>query len=201
MPGEARQGSTHKQLSSSRAQAADRKGRGCTIKATIGVPYRAVIPIQQCDVEAVSTPFTSLSIITGATHEYFRKNHVRHLRFSRGGRAIGGTPGTAAGTATPSGSAPMSNVDVEAVLTKLAAENKEKLDWRKSIVDLMKLLKLDSSFGRAQGARQGARLHRRHERFGIDEHLAAQAGDAEARRERRQGPRRSQVTERRSKHR
>ena len=39
----------------------------------------------------------------------------------------------------------MSNVDVEAVLTKLAAESKEKLDWRKSIVDLMKLLKLDSS--------------------------------------------------------
>jgi hypothetical protein len=51
-----------------------------------------------------------------------------------------------AGTAMPSGSAPMSNVDVEAVLSKLAAESKEKLDWRKSIVDLMKLLKLDSSF-------------------------------------------------------
>ena len=55
--------------------------------------------------------------------------------------------GTSAGTAMPSGSTPMSNVDVEAVLSKLAAETKEKLDWRKSIVDLMKLLKLDSSFG------------------------------------------------------
>ena len=32
-----------------------------------------------------------------------------------------------------------------AVLTGLAAQNKEKLDWRRSIVDLMKLLKLDSS--------------------------------------------------------
>jgi hypothetical protein len=41
--------------------------------------------------------------------------------------------------------APQSAVDVEAVLTKLAAQNKEKLDWRRSIVDLMKLLKLDSS--------------------------------------------------------
>jgi hypothetical protein len=41
--------------------------------------------------------------------------------------------------------APMAQVDVEAILTKLASENKEKLDWRKSIVDLMKLLKLDSS--------------------------------------------------------
>jgi Domain of unknown function (DUF3597) len=40
---------------------------------------------------------------------------------------------------------PATPVDVVAVLTKLAAQNKEKLDWRKSIVDLMKLLNLDSS--------------------------------------------------------
>jgi hypothetical protein len=40
---------------------------------------------------------------------------------------------------------PASPVDVNAVLTKLAAANKEKLDWRHSIVDLMKLLNLDSS--------------------------------------------------------
>jgi len=31
------------------------------------------------------------------------------------------------------------------VLTKLASQNREKLDWRRSIVDLLKLLKLDSS--------------------------------------------------------
>jgi uncharacterized protein DUF3597 len=37
------------------------------------------------------------------------------------------------------------HVDVEAVLTNLAGQNKEKLDWRSSIVDLMKLLDLDSS--------------------------------------------------------
>jgi Domain of unknown function (DUF3597) len=30
-------------------------------------------------------------------------------------------------------------------MTDLASHNPEKLDWRKSIVDLMKLLKLDSS--------------------------------------------------------
>ena len=36
-------------------------------------------------------------------------------------------------------------VDVEAVLDKLAADRKAKLDWRHSIVDLMKLLELDSS--------------------------------------------------------
>jgi 3-oxoacyl-ACP reductase-like protein len=36
-------------------------------------------------------------------------------------------------------------VDVAAILTKLAASNKERLDWKQSIVDLMKLLGLDSS--------------------------------------------------------
>ena len=61
--------------------------------------------------------------------------------------APGAAPGSTAGGATPPASAPMSNVDVEAVLTKLASENKEKLDWRKSIVDLMKLLNLDSGLG------------------------------------------------------
>ena len=40
---------------------------------------------------------------------------------------------------------PAGSVDVDAALTKLAAANKEKLDWRHSIVDLMKLLNLDSS--------------------------------------------------------
>jgi hypothetical protein len=62
-------------------------------------------------------------------------------------KAADGAPGSAAGGATPPANAPMSNVDVEAVLAKLASENKEKLDWRKSIVDLMKLLNLDSGLG------------------------------------------------------
>ena len=38
-----------------------------------------------------------------------------------------------------------SNVDVEGVLDSLLAQKKAKLDWRHSIVDLMKLLDLDSS--------------------------------------------------------
>ncbi len=59
---------------------------------------------------------------------------------STGGPATGGT-------ATATATAQMSQVDVEAVLTKMAAANKEKLDWRKSIVDLMKLLGLDSGLG------------------------------------------------------
>jgi hypothetical protein len=46
-----------------------------------------------------------------------------------------------ASTAAPT----MEQVDVEVVLTKLADQNDEDLDWRTSIVDLMKLLNLDSS--------------------------------------------------------
>ena len=39
----------------------------------------------------------------------------------------------------------MAPVDVEAILTDMASKNPEKLNWRTSIVDLMKLLGLDSS--------------------------------------------------------
>jgi hypothetical protein len=45
---------------------------------------------------------------------------------------------------SPKGAAGPAAVDVEAVLTQLASQNKERLDWRSSIVDLMKLLNLDS---------------------------------------------------------
>jgi uncharacterized protein DUF3597 len=51
-------------------------------------------------------------------------------------------PGAAPSAAS---AAPVTQVDVAAVLTKLAGQSREKLDWRKSIVDLMKLLNLDSS--------------------------------------------------------
>jgi 3-oxoacyl-ACP reductase-like protein len=42
--------------------------------------------------------------------------------------------------------APARVVDVTAILDGLAAKNPEKLDWKKSIVDLMKLVGMDSSF-------------------------------------------------------
>ena len=54
------------------------------------------------------------------------------------GAAAGASPPKPAATAAPAASAPISQVDVEAVLTKRAAQNKQKLDWRRSIVDLMR---------------------------------------------------------------
>ncbi|GBR05622.1 DUF3597 domain-containing protein [Asaia siamensis] len=50
---------------------------------------------------------------------------------------------TNASSATPS--APSAPVDVDAVLTRLAAEKGQPLNWRTSIVDLLKLLDMDSS--------------------------------------------------------
>jgi hypothetical protein len=53
------------------------------------------------------------------------------------------------GTSPPPGASPSAlpqgSVDVEAVLKDMASKNKQNLDWRHSIVDLMKLLNLDSS--------------------------------------------------------
>src|SRR5262249_16788783 len=50
---------------------------------------------------------------------------------------------------------PISKADVEAILAKLADEQDEDYDWKSSIVDLMKLLKLDSGLGaRKQLARE-----------------------------------------------
>ena len=49
---------------------------------------------------------------------------------------------TAAATDSPK---PITEVDVEKLLTDLAQKTSEKLNWRTSIVDLMKLLSIDSS--------------------------------------------------------
>ncbi|SPB13728.1 hypothetical protein NOV72_00992 [Caballeronia novacaledonica] len=56
-------------------------------------------------------------------------------------------PATSTAAAAPGqpAAAPMQEVDVEAVLTQMQANQGEKLNWRTSIVDLMKLLSLDSS--------------------------------------------------------
>jgi hypothetical protein len=56
-----------------------------------------------------------------------------------------GIPSTTPPVAVPADATPPPVVDVTAVLDGLAASNPEKLDWRKSIVDLMKLLGMESS--------------------------------------------------------
>ena len=63
--------------------------------------------------------------------------------------ASGGAAAPASGGAASSGSASAApaaqTVDVAAILDKAVAAQKEKLEWRTSIVDLMKALNIDSS--------------------------------------------------------
>lgn len=54
------------------------------------------------------------------------------------------TAGAAAQVATTEQSVANQQVDVQAVLDGLASRNAQKLNWRTSIVDLLKLLELDS---------------------------------------------------------
>jgi hypothetical protein len=51
----------------------------------------------------------------------------------------------AASTQAPSASQAMTELDVEQLLDGMAAKSSEKLNWKTSIVDLLKLLQLDSS--------------------------------------------------------
>lgn len=64
--------------------------------------------------------------------------------------AAGPATTTSSAASAAAGSAPLkpiSEPDLQIILAKLAANQSEKLDWKVSIVDLMKLLKLDSSLG------------------------------------------------------
>jgi hypothetical protein len=56
----------------------------------------------------------------------------------------GGGAGAGSASAAPS-AAPAQSVDVAAIVDKAAAAKHEKLEWRTSIVDLMKALDIDSS--------------------------------------------------------
>jgi hypothetical protein len=57
------------------------------------------------------------------------------------------TPAPAPVPMAPPPPTPITMVDVVAQLEGWAATNPQKLNWRTSIVDLLKLLELDSSFG------------------------------------------------------
>jgi hypothetical protein len=59
------------------------------------------------------------------------------------GAAAGG--GTSTASSSASSAAPAQTVDVAPILDKAVVAHKEKLEWRTSIVDLMKALDIDSS--------------------------------------------------------
>jgi hypothetical protein len=59
----------------------------------------------------------------------------------------GSAPGSATASSSSAAPAPAQTVDVAPILDKAVAAKKEKLEWRTSIVDLMKALDIDSSLG------------------------------------------------------
>jgi hypothetical protein len=61
------------------------------------------------------------------------------------GTTAPGTKPAAPASGTASAGSPQTTVDVEAVLVKMAKDRGQNLNWRQSIVDLMKLLDLDST--------------------------------------------------------
>ena len=65
-------------------------------------------------------------------------------------------PSDSAAPATPAAAPPqeISAVDVEAILNDLSAKSDQTLNWRTSIVDLMKLLGLDSSLAERKSLAQ-----------------------------------------------
>ena len=72
--------------------------------------------------------------------------------------ANGPAPAASEASATAAGAVPsptpMAEVDVEKMLNDMAAKSAEKLNWKTSIVDLMKLLGIDSSLASRQALAQ-----------------------------------------------
>ena len=89
-----------------------------------------------------------MSIFSTILHKIFPSSHpavtasTQNTPAATTGAAPAGTS-----TSTSASAANAAPVDVEAVLSAMAANNPQKLNWRESIVDLMKLLSLDSGLG------------------------------------------------------
>jgi len=70
---------------------------------------------------------------------------LEKLGFGQSSAQVAPQPSTASHPAAPAPSKTISVVDVVAKLEDLAAKHKETLNWKVSIVDLLKLLGIDSS--------------------------------------------------------
>jgi hypothetical protein len=100
-----------------------------------------------------------MSVFGNIVSAIFGSKHAASVTAAAGSSAPSSSAGSAtaaaAGASAPSsgtsaGAAaakPISKADVEAILAKLDEEQDEDYDWKRSIVDLMKLLKLDSGLG------------------------------------------------------
>jgi hypothetical protein len=91
-----------------------------------------------------------MSVFGSIVSAIFGSKHAASVTPGAGSASPSSSSPSASASAGPAGTTaakPISRADVEAILAKLDAEQREDLDWKNSIVDLMKLLKLDSSLG------------------------------------------------------
>jgi hypothetical protein len=94
-----------------------------------------------------------MSVFGNIVSAIFGSKHAASVTAAIGPSApspsVGSATAPPASTAAAAGAAakPISKADVEAILAKLDEEQDEDCDWKTSIVDLMKLLKLDSGLG------------------------------------------------------
>jgi len=94
-----------------------------------------------------------MSVFGNIVSAIFGSKHAASVTAAAGPSAPSPSVGSATAPPTPTAAAagaaakPISKADVEAILAKLDDEQDEDYDWKTSIVDLMKLLKLDSGLG------------------------------------------------------
>ena len=105
------------------------------------------IPAWCCRSNSATRNSTRSSESIGANDEHFRKNHERDLRHQGGCGACGRRRGCGwrIGAERRLGRC-AATVDVAPILDAAVKAKGEKLEWRTSIVDLMKALDIDSSF-------------------------------------------------------
>jgi Domain of unknown function (DUF3597) len=87
----------------------------------------------------------SMGIFSSIMEKIFPKDHPAVAAAPQATPPSASLPSAGAAPVATAAPASMPAVDVEQVLANMAAKNPEKLNWRTSIVDLMKLLGLDSS--------------------------------------------------------
>jgi 3-oxoacyl-ACP reductase-like protein len=86
-----------------------------------------------------------MSIFGSIASAIFGSSHAASAAAAAGASTPAST--AAAPSAGAAAAKPILQADVQAIVAKLADEQDEDLNWKQSIVDLMKLLKLDSSLG------------------------------------------------------
>src|SRR5882757_5424810 len=105
------------------------------------------IPVRCCRSQSAGRPPPHLQVHWERTMSIFGKimSAIFGTKADAAPASGGAAPAGGSSAAAP-GAAPAQTVDVAPILDKAVAAKGEKLEWRTSIVDLMKALDIDSSF-------------------------------------------------------